>query len=61
MKVCFGLSFGLTAFPNAHGRCANEVSWISRLEATRAMGASKFQFGEYPAEESRFLLRVWWD
>jgi hypothetical protein len=40
---------------------SDEVAWIPRREASRAMGASKFQFPEYPADEGRFLLRVWWD
>lgn len=39
----------------------DEVAWIPRRESSRAMGASKFHFQEYAADENRFLLRVWWD
>ena len=45
----------------AHGWLADELVWIARREASRAMGANKFQFPEFPADERRFLLSLWWD
>ncbi len=45
----------------AHGWLADELVWIARREASRALGASKFQFPEFPADEQRFLLSLWWD
>jgi hypothetical protein len=39
----------------------DELEWIDRRESSRAMGASRFQFPDYRADEDRFLLRVWWD
>ncbi len=45
----------------ARGWAADELVWIPRREASQAMGASKFQFQEYPADEQRFLLSLWWD
>jgi hypothetical protein len=39
----------------------DEIKWIPRQKASRAMGASKFHFPEYPADEDRFLLQLWWD
>jgi len=45
----------------ARGWSADELVWIPRREASRAMGTSKFQFQEYPADEQRFLLSLWWD
>jgi len=39
----------------------DEVTWISLREGSRAMGASKFRFQDYSADEARFLLRARWN
>jgi hypothetical protein len=45
----------------ARGWSSDELVWIALREASRAMGASKFQFPEFPSDEQRFLLSLWWD
>lgn len=39
----------------------DEVSWIPRPEAAKAMGMSKFQMSDFPPDEQMFLLKLWWD
>jgi len=39
----------------------DEMVWYSLSEGLRALGASKMHYRDYPDNEDRFLLRLWWD
>ena len=40
---------------------AHDLVWMPQREALRAMGASRGRFQDYPQDEPRFLLSLWWD
>jgi hypothetical protein len=45
----------------ARGWSATEFVWKPQREALRAMGAIRARFQDYPQDEARFLLSLWWD
>jgi hypothetical protein len=39
----------------------DEVVWIPRRKAAKAMGMSKFKMSDFALDEQMFLLKLWWD
>jgi hypothetical protein len=39
----------------------DEVVWIPRREAAKAMGMSKLKMSDFALDEQMFLLKLWWD
>lgn len=39
----------------------DELVWVTQGEALRAMGVNWMAYPDYPQDEPRFLLELWWD